>query len=1057
MLLKFSRILLLIAGILFFGRNGYAQFYPAKIYSVSDGLPSNAVYDVTQADNGIMWFVTSKGVTTYDAHSWFVFPDSLNLPYYLNTKIRKGEDGTIWLAGKNKRRHLIAYYSSDDDNNGASWSYLDFPGNWEQDKLTFSFEVKGTPEKFTIYLAGENRLYVYDSENRWKELSVGFSESTHINSLQRYGDIVYLNSSEGQFVIQNDGISESPYQKILGNYHDVLTTSAESDTLYFLGINWLASVHDGEMELLSENIGLTGRANYNRHSMVVDRLGRIFYSSASRVRLFDEETGSSVPLAVNGRANNIFSNKIYLDRENNVWSVDNRGLFKFNLLKFTNYNVDSGLADNEVSAVYESNNGTMYIANSGHLNVYRNEAIVSGTAIPSELYDNPGGVRIMQIAENSRGDLLLAAGSAGLLKYRNGRISLVRGIDFSNINTVISFGGEIYFSEGEALYRISGDGYEKVLDQDFGQFRNMTVLDNETLAILTGNNGLYLWREGDREATNYRSEQLTLNNIYNAIEWRGKIIAATSGGPAVVSGNSLIQFEIPGFEDSVFSLLQDYENKLWLGTFNGIYNWDGTSLNHLTSSQGLIGNEVNRNAFLEDREGNIWVGMELGLSVYDQKNDISEKKVPDLRLTSIMTSAGKVSDAGDTTELKSADNAVNIQFKGISFLHDDRIEYRYRLLNLEDNWIYTNNYSNTSVNYRNLSTGNYTFQVQAKNEVSGWSETESFSFVIKKPWYTQWWVILLGIIGTLALLYIVFRVRYYMLIRRQIKLKMMVDERTERISDQNEQIKAKNDELEKQTRSLNSALNKLEETQVKLLQKEKMAALGVLTAGVAHEINNPVNYIKSASDLINTMLERKNGKIIIDDPEVFDEVFDSIDIGVQRIVGIVQSLGSFSRTNSMDNSACNIHKILRECLIILYHEYKRKVKIIENFTQPDPMVMGNTGQLYQIFTNILINSIQSIEKDGKITIETDFTDDNVIIRISDTGHGISPDHQQKIFDPFFTTKEPGEGTGLGLSIVYNLVEEHGGSIDFDSVEGYGTTVSVKFKAHNLNSTVKEHG
>lgn len=1062
MLRKLSRILFLITGFLFFAWNGYAQFYPAKIYSVSDGLPSNAVYDITQADNGIMWFVTSKGITIYDAHSWYVFPDSLKLPYYINTKILKGDDGTIWLAGKNKTTHVIAYFktaetnTSGGENGTGSWAYLDFPDDWEQDNLTFSFEVSGSSDNFTVYLAGEKRLYSYNQGRGWTRIRPEFGRDFYINSVKRHGDSVYLNSTVGQFLISEDTIRESSYQELLGDYRDVLTFSAVSDTLYFLGINWLASVHDGERTLLSDDIGLTSRANYNRHSMVVDRLGRIFYSSASRVRLFDPKSKSSVPLAVNGRANNIYSNKIFLDRENNVWSVDNRGLFKFNLLKFTNYNVDSGLADNEVSALYESPDGTMYIANAGYLNIYRNGAVKENIPVP-ESYNNIGaGMRILQMAESPGGELLIAAGTAGLLRYRNGRITKVSGVNFENVNSVITYAGEVYFSEGARLFKLTGTGYEQVLDKNFGQVRNMVVLEDETLALLSGVNGLYLWKKDNPEAINYSSDQVPLNNTYDAIDWKGKLLVATSGGPAVVSGTELTHFNIPEFEDAVFSLLKDDENKLWLGTFNGIYSWDENELFHMTSAQGLIGNEVNRNAFLEDREGNIWVGMELGLSVYNQKEDISENKVPELRFTSVKTSEGMVAEGDDEVTLSSTENSISIQFKGISFLHDDRIDYRYRLLNLDSDWIYTNNYSNTSVSYRNLDSGEYTFQVQARNQVSAWTDTKEFSFVIEKPWYTQWYVILLFILGTLGLLFVIFRLRYLMLIRRQKKLKSMVDERTQKISEQNQQIKAKNEELEKQADSQNRTLKKLEETQVKLLQKEKMAALGVLTAGVAHEINNPVNYIKSASDLINTMLERKDGKIIIEEPEVFDEVFDSIDIGVQRIVGIVQSLGSFSRTNSKDNTPCNVHKILRECLIILYHEYKRKVKIIENFTEPDPVVIGNTGQLYQIFTNILVNAIQSIEKDGKITIETEFKDDNVIIRISDTGHGISIENQQKIFDPFFTTKEPGEGTGLGLSIVYNLVEEHNGSIDFDSVKGYGTTVSVKFKAQNSNLQLQNH-
>lgn len=143
-----------------------AQFYPAKTYSIADGLPSNAIYDVVQADNSVMWFVTSKGVTTYDAHSWYVFPDSLQLPTFLSSKIEKSSDGLIWVAGKNDTEFVIKVFDSEE------WREIHVPEAWGKKQTAFSFEVIANNEHHNITLAGIRNVYHYSSNTeQWEKLS----------------------------------------------------------------------------------------------------------------------------------------------------------------------------------------------------------------------------------------------------------------------------------------------------------------------------------------------------------------------------------------------------------------------------------------------------------------------------------------------------------------------------------------------------------------------------------------------------------------------------------------------------------------------------------------------------------------------------------------------------------------------------------------------------------------------------------------------------------------------------------------------------------------------
>ncbi|MTI88284.1 MAG: GHKL domain-containing protein [Balneolaceae bacterium] len=1026
----------------------FGQLYPAKVYSISDGLPSNAVYDATQDNRGVMWFVTSKGVSTYNAHTWQVFSDSLGLPTYINSKIRKDASGRIWVVGKNKERFVIKYYAQE------SWNQIPMPKSWPEERLSFSFEITERAGKFNFLLSHRKTVFSYkEGDTAWDSVSVEGNEALRIHSIQSLDSTIYVNTSNGQFIYNEGQLQESHYTAALGQKDNILIMSRHNNQTYILGRSWLGRIVDGDLEILLNNNGIQRDSPFNRHSLVIDERYRVFYSSASPVMMYKLKTGDQQKLAVQGRKNNTHSNRIYLDRENNIWSVDNRGLFKFNVLNIRHYNKEAGLAGDEVSALYEGSDGRFYIANNMHLNVMYKGEITKQYKIPSTAPET--SVRILDLVQDPSGILYIAAGRGGLFVYKKGRIEpAIDPVKNKNqlVNSVVKYQSDILFSDGSHIYKITDGGYRTYIEHTFNNIRNMVNIDGK-LAILTAVEGVYIWDDGKLQ--HFGADNLMFNNSYKLAKWQNEYIVATSGGLGILKDEKIKPYRIKGFDDAVFSVMVDSENDLWIGTFNGVYKWSGEDLRHYSEEKGLIGNEVNRNAFFRDSEGYIWIGTELGVNILD-KNEELGKKTPDLKLEAVSTYAFSDWLSKDNPGIRYDDNTVHFDFLAISYLYNDNIIYRYKLEGVEKDWNYTNNYSATSATYRNLESNEYTFMIQARNDVSEWSSPQTYSFVILKPIYQQWWFILLMFFISSILIYLTFRFRYFYLISKQKRLEEMVEKRTKSIREKNQQIKQKNHSLEEvneklkvQTDSLNKALQKLENAQVELIQKEKMAALGVLTAGVAHEINNPVNYIKSASDIIDTMIDEEDDKIVIKEKEVFKEVYGSIDIGVTKIVDIVRSLSSFSRTNEKDNSECDIHEILDECLVILHHEYKNRVEIKKNYKVGGLEAKGNTGKLYQVFTNILSNAIQAIKEEGVIEISTAASKDKAIIEISDNGKGIEEEVLTKIFDPFYTTKEPGQGTGLGLSIVYNIIQDHGGDIIYDSVPGSGTKVTVELPCQTL--------
>jgi two-component system NtrC family sensor kinase len=263
-------------------------------------------------------------------------------------------------------------------------------------------------------------------------------------------------------------------------------------------------------------------------------------------------------------------------------------------------------------------------------------------------------------------------------------------------------------------------------------------------------------------------------------------------------------------------------------------------------------------------------------------------------------------------------------------------------------------------------------------------------------------------------------------------------ENKEELLVQNEELISYQDEINAKNEKLNKALSDLKAAQEKLVDSEKMASLGILTAGVAHEINNPVNYIYSGITAIESYLEENCEK----EMEDLKPFLEAIDTGIDRTINIVKSLGRYSRSEDLPWSAVNMHQVIEDTLVMLFNQYKGRIEIQKNYDATDSAVSGNEGQLHQVLLNIMLNAIQAIPEKGVITVSTKNVNNDLILSVSDTGDGISKKELKHIFDPFFTTKEPGEGTGLGLSITKKIIQEHNGSIQVDSMLQKGTTFVI---------------
>jgi len=242
-----------------------------------------------------------------------------------------------------------------------------------------------------------------------------------------------------------------------------------------------------------------------------------------------------------------------------------------------------------------------------------------------------------------------------------------------------------------------------------------------------------------------------------------------------------------------------------------------------------------------------------------------------------------------------------------------------------------------------------------------------------------------------------------------------------------EKVQLRTSELEEKNRLL-------VQTREELLRVEKLAAIGELAAGVAHEINNPMAIIRGNVELLQLTIDED-----ADNREEVDTIFQQ----VKRVERIVSNLQKFARKQQRENAPVRLNDLLHEIVAQIRHQVPLDgVKVVENYSRAVEVVEGDGDQLRQVFTNLVLNGIQAMPEGGVLSLKTHPVQDTELyeVQVSDTGVGIQPENLNQVFNPFFTTKP--SGTGLGLSVSYGIVREHGGTIDIQSIPGSGTTFSV---------------
>lgn len=509
-------------------------------------------------------------------------------------------------------------------------------------------------------------------------------------------------------------------------------------------------------------------------------------------------------------------------------------------------------------------------------------------------------------------------------------------------------------------------------------------------------------------------------------------------------------------------LSDDKNNVLWLSTFDGLSRFDLSTrqFNNYTIADGIQGQLFADGSFLKTSQGLFLFGGSDGLTYFDP-NQITKNSIPpkvlltDFKINnkSIFSdpenNISKPIFETDQITLPFKKNNISIDFLAIHYSDPAKNKYAYKLENYEDVWREVGN--QRSAFYSNLPPGDYVFRVKAANSNGVWNEEGvSIRLVITPPWWRTVWAY-----ATYVLLFLI-GVRVVHVFHKQRVIRL-------------ERAKAQAKEIH-QAREIEKAYETLKATQAQLIQSEKMANLGVLTAGIAHEIQNPLNFVNNFSEVSNDMIneiklerskppEQRNEKL---EEEILNDLainLEKISLHGKRADAIVKNMVEHSRTTSGQKELTDINNLAESYIKLAYHGFCAKEKGFhcELKTTLDPALPKINvipQDIGRVILNILNNAFYAVNEKTKadkkgykpfVRVSTKNLKTALKITILDNGTGIPDGIRNKIFNPFFTTKPSGKGTGLGLPLAYDIVKAQGGELKVKSKLGEGSSFTIILK------------
>lgn len=990
-------------------------------------MPSNRISRISESPDHTMWFVTQEGLCTFDGLNWLGIEDSLQMiPHLGETKIQIKKDGTIYVMGSTPTGYSLVKFSK------GIWTRIPLPTEQKPDAWKGYFKFIEDPfESNTIEIYNDRYSYIYKKDT-WNETDLQQKGvNSIITKLIKSADDYYISTQDGIYIISKNQLTKIPSTEPI---YDLAFDSINSE-LFALGTSWVGKITKGNsIEKLVSNIHMGLFANGALTNFIY-RNQRLYFSFNSPLYELNLQSGKLHQILTNGFESDHTCTDALFDHEGNLWITTLRGTYMINNLNAQSYN-NSSLIEKEVSAFYEDTKGNMYLgANTGVSVIYPDGSTKQWGFRKGFLQP-----RVMDIV-GYQNEILMAANSAGIVSVRNTGLSYDSDLINQHFTDLEVYRDTLFASTNNQLIYKSESGWKKFIELPRDEYHHATIrkiLFSDSFKYLLTANGVY----DMKSQTFIQSTNANENNIYCGIEYKGEVLIGTAAGVRQIADHKISPSQqIPeDFDGPIYSLLADRSGKgLWIGTERGVFLSQFGKTLHLWAHNGLAGNEINRNAFSYTQDGDLAIGTDKGLTFFHPDFNSLIIPEPDVQLKQIFINNEESKGA---INIRNQNSELAFHFKTISYFLPDQINYRIRLIGYDQDWVELPYNHQTSAHYKNLAPGHYQFEVQARIENGPWGAiAQSPEIKVHAKFYqTLLFKITVGM-WIVTLVFVVTKWRNKQLKVQNDRLEKMVESKTQ-------ELHTRNTELLKTIKDLKAA-------QGQLIQSEKLTSMGHLTAGIAHEMNNPLNYIRGGAecilknlDEINGLVESLDGRSALEGTDyqmLMDEsksLAESILSGAAKSTEIVKSLKSFTSDGQHYFSFTDLEKEVENALTLLSNQIGFRITINRLFANV-PQIECYPAKINQLIVNALLNAIQSIQESGEITIRIFRKDTNYVsLEITDNGKGIAPEHLDMVFEPFFTTKD--SNSGLGLTMVRSIVQEHKGKIKLKSTQSKGTKLLIQF-------------
>jgi len=1083
-------------------------------FGEDQGMPSAVVTQMMEDSHGMIWIATDNGICRFDGEYIEIYDiiderftgaqtDVLNM--------LEDEKGRIWVYTED-----MGFYVMD--------LQVGIVINAVLVKDRFRFDLGNTmimDSKNMIWFGTQNDgVFIVDpnefSFKHFAQLKPG--SNGNVRQLVEDGiGKIWIGSDSGLFVIDPEtGQVQTPDNQS--------SFSSSIGGLFCDGQNniWVGTENEGIAKIHSSResrmvLGSDQGIQTPVHQFTVGNGSKIWMSSnGGGINIFDPITQKLKHL---DKEKGLSDDRVilsFLDNSGQIWIATAKGL---NLMDteglMPNYlTEEDGLSWPNVWAFMEDKKGDLWLGSWERMDIYNSEIhAIKRVDLALQLEKN---VTIpFQPMHMPSGNYLIKAPSIGLAIFNPDRSTISKITPENGLTNLfqsacfVDRSGKIWTgtfrNRGVEVYNPKSNSFKRLTNEE-GLVGNIVwgILEDALGRIWVGsdlgvniidvedNTISYLLEEGNV------SERIS-HSLLNDLE--GRIWIGTRSGILIADQQNDLLTKIEpenGLISEEVYTLYEHNGMMYAGTENGLtsftppsnFSTDNSVLNvkSYAKEQGLIYNNYNADAAIV-YDDKLWWGIETevltvtdipkrdtvtgttyisGIAISDQNRNFYDYDLAREAYTNLDTLFSAKKDTfflaeqrpQETGWLKENDiqwdglkgnynlptnleipyeqNYVSFQFTGAQLKNRNKTRYSYYLQGFDEEWsdLSPEPYSK---NYRNLPAGNYTFHVQSKSFESDWSEPATFSFTILPHWTNTWWAWLLYIFIFIVVVSAIVQYRARALKKENAILEERVNHRTAQLKKSVEDLKS---------------------TQSQLIQSEKMASLGELTAGIAHEIQNPLNFVNNFSEVSNELVEEMQEELGKGDVEEAKALSNDIRGNLEKIThhgkradAIVKGMLAHSRAGKGEKAPTDLNALAEEYLKLSYHGLRAKDKSFNadfktDFDPDLPKVNVVPQDIGRVLLNLINNAFQACAQSGTenplVTVKTKLsTIDQVLVTITDNGPGIPPDIKDKIFQPFFTTKPTGQGTGLGLSLSYDIVKAHGGELKVDSTEGKGTKFTVQ--------------